>query len=263
MLKIEFLEHAYSNLDTKWKGQTFEEKYARLYCVTNGSAEIWHNKRVFELVPGSLFLVPPNANMQFRCRNTCRIIWLHFNLFIHYQINIFSSYSWTFVNSDTNKMFYKKSMFELLELIDRNDRGSRLRAQGILLELLSSFLVQDADQTNIADIEKLEKFKAVLNYIDKKYSEKLSLKKIARIAGYEKTYFSSLFKKLFSVSPMQYIIRKRVDKAKMLLRNTNNKLSSISEETGFNDAFHLSKTFKRLTGKPPCEFRKSFSKKIP
>ncbi len=56
---------------------------------------------------------------------------------------------------------------------------------------------------------------------------------------------------------MQFILRKKIAKAKGIMSESDRKLQDIAEELGFSDAFHLSKTFKKLTGKTPKEFKSS------
>ncbi len=100
-IRIGFFEYGYTLLDKKWRGQTFNEDYARLYHITDGNAEIWHSDRYFFMKPGETFLIPPNANMRFRCREYCRIIWLHFDL----QIGGNNSF-----NNSHKILFYRKKL---------------------------------------------------------------------------------------------------------------------------------------------------------
>jgi AraC-like DNA-binding protein len=263
MLKIDFLDCGNSLLDTRWRGQTFDEDYARLYCVAKGSAETWHGGRYFDMLPGKFFLVPPAANMKFRCKRSCRIIWLHFRILVEGHLDLFSTHPFTSVHGPEDGLSFKKRMIELLGLLERNDVSARLRARGILLDLLSLFFTRDAAERNPRELAAIERFKPVLDYMDRHCCGKLELGRLAKIANYERTYFSALFKRTFLTSPLQYVIRRRIGKARTLLSGSDAKLSSVAEECGFSDAFHLSTTFKRLTGKSPRDFRKALSGKMP
>lgn len=263
MLKISFLEYGNVFLDTSWKGQTFYEDHARLYCVTEGSAEIWHGGRHFEMLPGRLFLVPPAAGMRFRCRRSCKILWLHFTLLLHGDTDIFAANAFTAVHVETEGLPLIKRFLELLELLGKSGNQASLRAQGILLELVSFFIPEELSGREPKELALLERFKPVMECMDRSSSEKLSLERLSALAGYEKTYFSVLFKKTFRVSPLQYAMRRRIEKAQALLSCSDAKLSLIAQECGFSDEFHLSKTFKRIAGRSPREFRRSLSRKMP
>ena len=96
----------------------------------------------------------------------------------------------------------------------------------------------------------------VITYIDNNIGGRITLEQLASLVNYERTYFSSLFTKLFKISPIRFILRKRIERAMFLLETTNYLLKQISEELGFSDAYHFSKTFKQYTGIAPTVFRK-------
>jgi transcriptional regulator GlxA family with amidase domain len=102
-----------------------------------------------------------------------------------------------------------------------------------------------------------------LNHIEKHLGEKLSVTELAKKVSLERAYFSTLFSKIFKISPALYINRKRIERAQKLLCETDLKLEALAQELGFTDAFHLSKTFKKFTGVSPSEFRKRKANLIP
>lgn len=70
--------------------------------------------------------------------------------------------------------------------------------------------------------------------------------------------FSRLFKVTMTVTLHQYIIERRVEKAKALLTETDIKIVEIAQECGFSDQVHLNKFFTRVVGITPARFRKKF-----
>lgn len=102
-----------------------------------------------------------------------------------------------------------------------------------------------------------KKLGRVIEYIDNYLSEDISLKMLANLSGLSQFYFSRQFKKSMGVSPHQYIIKKRVNKAKYLLAKEKLDISEISLICGFTDQSHLNRHFKRLTGVTPKVFRTS------
>jgi AraC family transcriptional regulator len=99
----------------------------------------------------------------------------------------------------------------------------------------------------------------VVEYIQAYLEQDLSLKELAAIAQLSPHYFSQLFKRSTGLSPHQYVIRCRVDRAQELLKQSELSLAEISEIVGFVDQSHLHRHFKRLLGVTPRAFRQSLN----
>ncbi len=69
-------------------------------------------------------------------------------------------------------------------------------------------------------------------------------------------YFSRLFLKITKCRPIEYIQRKRIEKAQLLLATTYLSLEDIAEQTGINSVSYFSRLFKRYTGLSPNKYRK-------
>ena len=61
---------------------------------------------------------------------------------------------------------------------------------------------------------------------------------------------------------MQYVIKKRIDRARYLIITTDKKISTIASECGFNDMSYFAKQFKRIVGISPKEYKKGAVKKL-
>ncbi|NQX70312.1 response regulator [Paenibacillus alba] len=95
------------------------------------------------------------------------------------------------------------------------------------------------------------------SYIDCRLSQELSLDEVANMAGLTPTYFSLLFKKMTNETFVQYRINKRMAKAKELLGVPHLKIVDIADEVGYLDYSHFTKTFKKIVGISPSEYRTS------
>lgn len=93
------------------------------------------------------------------------------------------------------------------------------------------------------------------HYIDEHLSEEITLEEVAERVGLAPTYFSSLFKRMTSESFIQYRIKKRIEKAKDLLALPHMRIVDIAAAVGYEDYPHFTKTFKKMTGMSPTEFR--------
>ena len=94
-----------------------------------------------------------------------------------------------------------------------------------------------------------------IDYIHTHLDRELSLVEIAEVVNISPTYFASLFKRATETSPHQYVIRQRVERAKMILLKTDLTISDIALQVGFSSQSHLTQQFKRFTGMTPKQVR--------
>jgi AraC family transcriptional regulator len=95
----------------------------------------------------------------------------------------------------------------------------------------------------------------VLDYIQTHLDRDLSLTELAETLNLSPTYFATAFKQAIEVSPHQYVIQQRVERAKLMLSKTDLAISDIALQVGFSSQSHLNQQFKRLTGMTPKQVR--------
>jgi transcriptional regulator GlxA family with amidase domain len=86
-------------------------------------------------------------------------------------------------------------------------------------------------------------------------SQTISLQQLAAHVGLSVSGFSHAYKRSTGVTPMTMLRQMRVETAKFYLLRERSSLAEIARETGFADAFHLSRAFKQTTGLSPHRFR--------
>ncbi len=97
----------------------------------------------------------------------------------------------------------------------------------------------------------------IVTYLDTHYSEKISLDRIAQNMYLSPVYISKIFKEETGESPINYLIKIRLEKAKdMLSSPTPNSIKKIANDVGYEDAYHFSKLFKKYYGISPLYYRK-------
>jgi len=94
-------------------------------------------------------------------------------------------------------------------------------------------------------------------YIWENYTRKVSLKEIADVSQLSAPYFSTIFKDEMGENLSDYLNQLRVEKATMMLRETDLLISQISSACGFEDQSWFSKIFKNHTGISPCKYRRT------
>ncbi len=122
-----------------------------------------------------------------------------------------------------------------------------------ICSLLSSFLHRNEELLMSDSESKLAH--QLKKDIDRNLHQSISIDDLARTYHFSKTYLFRVFKQKFHISPHQYLLERKVEKAKILLMNPDMKVSEIADLLDFSDESHFSKVFKRLTGISPKQYR--------
>ncbi|GGD85349.1 response regulator transcription factor [Paenibacillus nasutitermitis] len=95
-------------------------------------------------------------------------------------------------------------------------------------------------------------------YIDAHLHEDISLVRLADLVHFNPTYLSRFFKQQTGLNLSEFIQNVRLDRAKLLLADTGNRIHDIAAELGYGSASNFARSFKKLTGFAPQEFRDAF-----
>ena len=94
-------------------------------------------------------------------------------------------------------------------------------------------------------------------YLNDHYLERLSVAKLGAFLGYSRSRTFELFKSQTGLTPKDYLVRMRVEKAEELLLKTRQSIIEIAHAVGFNSSQYFSTVFRRYTGQSPAAFRQS------
>jgi AraC family transcriptional regulator len=95
----------------------------------------------------------------------------------------------------------------------------------------------------------------VLDYIHDHLEQDIKLADLAELLGMSQFHFSHLFKQAIGIAPYQYLLQQRIERAKQLLKQTDQSVMAIAFLCGFNSHSHLSKQFRQATGLTPTAYR--------
>lgn len=94
-----------------------------------------------------------------------------------------------------------------------------------------------------------------ISLIEKEFSNpKLTNSDLARECIISEIYFRKIFTEKYKLSPKQYLIEVRINKAKQLLTDGFLKINAVASQCGFTNQYHFSRIFKEKTGFTPTEY---------
>ncbi len=150
----------------------------------------------------------------------------------------------------------------LLSEIQAGNQNGKLFLENIVSVLTFHFVKNySREQTsnlieNVSGLTSKELEKA-LYYIDKNMAENYSIENLAEEFGVSKFNFIEKFKSSTNVTPHQFIIKKKLERSKNLLKEVSLSLTDITYMLNFSDQSHFSNSFKKMYGITPREFRKT------
>lgn len=144
--------------------------------------------------------------------------------------------------------------------LESNHVGGRLYADSLGTALFTHLLRHYTNQkpTRPAHTEGLtsRQLRQVLEYIDAYLDHPLTLAELAAIAQMSSSYFTQRFKQSTGLTPHQYVIRHRVERARQLLVEGQFSIADVALQVGFAHQSHLNRHFKRWLGVTPKAFLK-------
>ncbi|MGG4142552.1 AraC family transcriptional regulator [Paenibacillus algorifonticola] len=135
----------------------------------------------------------------------------------------------------------------------------QLRAKNLLSQFVHELLNQLKLQGSRS--EKRDLAAQIIAIIHKQYAEPITLESLSESLNYSVPHLSSYFKSRTGVSPIDYLIKVRIDRAAALLLETNATLSEIAAGVGYRDPYYLGRLFKKYKGVSPTLFRAEHSNK--
>lgn len=99
--------------------------------------------------------------------------------------------------------------------------------------------------------------RAAGEYLEENYDRDITIAEVAAAVNLSEGYLQRLYKKEQGISLMDKVLRLRIEKAKLLLKNSTLPVIDVAVAAGFNSRQHFSSTFTRLVGCSPADFRKS------
>ena len=143
----------------------------------------------------------------------------------------------------------------LAEEVENGDSTTQLYGDSLTAALAAKLFERPGEATGSDYKLSARQLKDTISYLEAKMPAKVELSALAQLADLSQSHFCRAFKASTGLAPYQWQLQARVDRAKDLLLNTNGRLQDVAEATGFSDAVHFGRTFRKVTGATPAAWR--------
>lgn len=270
-------------LNKNWNYRNVISPFYRIYLIDDGFGSLGDKDSDHILEKGYIYLIPSFTICNHYCPSFLSQYYIHIleestdgnSLFFnHRQIQKVESTPEDyakfkrilhlnpgrgFKGVDNPKEYEKEQT--LLGFQERNNLiplASYLETSGLILQLLSRFLKNP--DLKIRDTPKIpSKILDSIQFIQTHLQSNITVESLAERASQNAEYFSRVFRQYTGEKPLNYVQRKRVERAQYLMITTKLSLAEIATETGFESLSYFSRIFKKTTEQTPSQYKRNNS----
>lgn len=259
-----------------WNWQDVSSPFTRIFYVTEGEATLHLPEHDVILRPHHMYIIPAYTSHSYECHGLFEHYYLHIYEGFKNEMNIQEIYelptevegSETAANlfehlctrlpdarlphSNPNSYDTSAQTSSYVQRYLDMDLWEKMELRGAMLMIMSHFIRQAHARVWTKD----ERMKRVLEYIHTHIGEAINAEQLASVGCVTKSYFIKLFKREFGFSPVQYINKKKIERAQLLLFTTDKTVKEIAYIMGFSDQNYFIRLFRQLTEITPQEYRK-------
>lgn len=246
-----------------------------LIIVREGSLHLGEEQSKWHLQEGQTLLLLPDSyhySVEPVSTATC-FYWIHFQTTnewieseqLHYKFpteahqDCFNPTPYTMQIPKSMQLLYPHKVYQLVEQM--NDASKQIepkaywQKQHAFEELL---LMMDVKQNNSQTSSIVRLAEQVEHYIRNHYQQQITNQALSLIFNYHYNYITKALKQVYGFTPNEYVMKVRLDQAKILLLNTHQSIADIAESVGFDNIPYFSNCFMKHVGEAPSSFRKKY-----
>lgn len=260
-----------------WNWKNVRSPFARLYYVTEGTAQIEMPSGVYTLTPNHLYFIPAYTKHSYICDSTFSHYYIHIYEDLQSEMSTLEEWDYPvevnacntdlelvkrlcFINpflklpqSNPDAYDNHQTLVSNLQLNQRRPFCDKVESRGILFVLMSRFLKYATPKAEVRD----DRIQISLNYIRKNIGSHLDIDMLADKACMSKDHFIRVFKRETGETPNVYITKRKLEKAELSLVTTALPIKSIADSLGYDDYSYFNRIFKKNAGVTPLQYRES------
>ena len=259
--KILYVTH--SRYEGDWHSTPHSHACAELFYVISGEGKFFVEGKYLDIQADDLIIVnsyiehtevsKENSPLEYIVAG---IEGLHFHSDDKRFNSNFSMHNYKAYKNDI--LFYLKT---LLHEMEHQDEYSQHLVNSLLEIMLINMVRRTNTTLNVSPVKKTTKECIFIeNYINDHFKEDIDLDKLSELTFLNKYYLVHAFNQYKGISPMRYLIQRRISEAKFLLETTSYSMNDISAIIGFSNQNYFTFAFKREIGCSPSTYRKHFLK---
>ena len=268
------LNAGYAQVSQDWEGKGLSSPFARLYYVKEGEGTICTPETKLTMKPGNMYLVPSFMPHSMTCQSGLRFYYLFVYERYGTQSDIFDLYSFpyeveanqaidllfenycnyypelTLPYASAEDFYAHPSYREYAIRYAQMDRAQKMQLQGFVW-IVASFFMAKAQKIEEMD----ERLLKVIDYVKENVGKVIETETLANMVCLTKSHLERLFREKLGTSPLQYILRTKIQCAQRLLMTTNYSIHVIAHEVGFDDPSYFIRVFRQKIGFTPQDYR--------
>lgn len=228
------------------------------------------NKTQYSLKEGDILIIPPGELHELYAPPTGTRIIFMFDFTLVSSLKGFSSIlpvitQPRLITRENSPDIYEEERKLLIGIKDEYKGGNTLWEASIYSMIIQMFVLIGRNHIDSGGLfpdvrankqkEYIEKFNKIFEYIDKNYTEDISLETVADVAGFSKFHFSRLFKQFTDTSFYDYLNMRRIKAAENLLLDPSLPITEIALQSGFSSISTFNRVFKAFKKCTPSEFK--------
>lgn len=228
-------------------------------------AKIDGNIQSLKTIPGDIWINPPKTPFTHHISEPCFFIILAIEeaVLLNATSLTINKNKLKFLNNYNIRDEGLKNIIELFFFEVKSDGKGGQKYLQSLLSLIADYYVNNFsnaaelqnDSLNTSKISKVA-FEKIDRFIDDNLDQQITIEQLAQLLNYSKYYFLREFKKFTGFTPYQFILEKKMGKAKELLANPANTIARVTYDLGFSDQSYFTNVFKSHFGMTPGQFQK-------
>lgn len=263
--KVKLLYVSTAKYGGDWHSTLHTHACTEIFYVVGGSGKFNIEGKLLPVTTDDMVIVNPNVEHTEVSYNKRPLEYIVLGVEgLEYSAGEDADERWFMTNMQNAREALLHALREMLREIEYKAVGYELICQD-LLEVLILRLMRHAGLQFLPTKTEHRKpgrkpskeCAAVRHYIDNHFKENINLDMLSELVHVNKYYMVHSFTKEYGISPINYLISRRIEESKYLLSDTDHSLSQISHMLGFSSSSYFSQSFRRLEGMSPMEFRRS------
>jgi AraC-like DNA-binding protein len=263
-----------------WNWQNVSSPFIRIYYVMEGEAMLHLPDQDVRLRPHHMYVIPAYTVHSYECHGFFDHYYLHVYEGFKNEMNLQEVFELPaeveggegaasifkylcnrlpeacLPNSNPNSYDTSAQTSDYVQRYRDMALWEKMALRGAMLMIMSRFIREASPRVWTHD----ERMKRVLEHIHAHISDSVDVELLAGVACVTKPYFIKLFKREFGFSPVQYINRKKVERAELLLFTSDKTVKEVAYTLGFSDENYFIRLFRKHTDTTPQEYRRRLRK---